>query len=208
MVGQLVRLPMEQRLSKGVEMSSVSGIGGNAQSLYQFIQSLSGNTATPSTSTTSATTAAGSTSAVQSIAQAAQSIGQALQGGHHHRHGGALKQIQDAVTNALQSAQSSGSTSDPNKIVEDAISQVLGNNNAAVSSAAGDTDGDSDASGASSSPAINTQTFFQKLQAFGVTPQQFQQDLLSAVKDAQSGTVNTSTAFQSFPVGSTLNVVG
>lgn len=183
-------------------MSSVSGIGGNAQSIYQFIQSLSGNTSTPSTSSTTSTSSAIS-SAAQTIAQAAQGIGQAMQGGHHHHHGGALKQIQNAVTNALQTAQASGSNSDPNTIVEDAIAQVLGNNNAAVSS----TPGGADAS-ASTSPAINTQNFFQTLQSFGVTPQQFQQDLLSAVKDAQSGTINNSTAFQSFPIGSTLDTVG
>lgn len=194
-------------------MSSVSGIGGSAQSLYQFIQALSGNSSTSSASSTSSTTGTGATSAAQSIAQAAQSVGQVAQSisqafhGHHHHHG-ALKQIQDAVTTALQSAQSSGSNSDPNKVVEDAIAQVLGNNNSAVSAIGGDGDGDNDASGTSTSPAINTQNFFQTLQSFGVSPQQFQQDLLSAVKDAQNGTVNPSTAFQSFPTGSILNTVG
>ena len=191
-------------------MSSVSSVGGNAQSLYQFIQSLSGTTASQSTGATSGTAASPtSNSATQTIAQAAQSIGQALQGGqhHHHHHGGGLQQIQDAVTNALQSAQSNGSTSDPNKIVEDAISQVLGNNNAAVSSTTSGTA--AAASGTTStSAAANTQAFFQTLQSFGVSPQQFQQDLLSAVKDAQNGTVNSSTAFQNFPVGSALDTIG
>lgn len=178
-------------------MSSVSGIGGNAQSIYQFIQSLSGNTSTPTSSTAGSTTS----SVAQTISQAAQGIGQALQnaGGHHHHHG-ALKQIQDAVTNALQSAQASGSNSDPNTIVEDAIAQVLGNNNAAVSSTSG--------SNESTSPTINTQNFYQTLQSYGVTPQQFQQDLLSAVKDAQTGTVSNGTAFQNFALGGTLNTLG
>lgn len=189
-------------------MSSVSSVGGNAQSLYQFIQSLSGTTPAQSTGATSGTAASTTTSsATQTIAQAAQSIGQALQGGHHHHHhGGGLQQIQDAVTNALQSAQSNGSTANPNKIVEDAISQVLGNNNAAVSptgtAAAGAT------ASTSTSAASRTQAFFQTLQSFGVSPQQFQQDLLSAVKDAQNGTVNSSTAFQNFPLGSALDTVG
>jgi len=190
-------------------MSSISGIGPNAQSLYQFVQSLSGAGQSQSTGATTATAAspATPTTTAQTIAQAAQSIGQALQGGHHHHHGGALKQIQDSVTNALQNAQSSGSTANPNKIVEDAISQVLGNNNAAVPSSTGDTDG-STGTTSGSSAASNTQSFFQTLQSFGVSPQQFQQDLLSAVKDAQNGNVNTSTAFQNFPVGSTLDTVG
>lgn len=187
-------------------MSSVSSVGGNAQSLYQFIQSLSGTTSSQSTGATSSATP--SNSATQTIAQAAQSIGQALQGGHHHHHGGALKQIQDAVTNALQSAQSSGSTSDPNKIVEDAISQVLGNNNAAVSPTGTDAEGDGSGGSMPTSAAAKTQVFFQTLQSFGVSPQQFQQDLLSAVKDAQNGTVNSSTAFQNFPLGSALDTIG
>lgn len=191
-------------------MSSVSRIGGSAQSIYQFIQALSGNSSAASASSTSATSGTGATSTAQSIAQAAQSVGQAAQSigqalhGHHHRHG-ALKQIQDAVTTALQSAQSSGSNSDPNKVIEDAIAQVLGGGSGAASATDG---GDTDASAASTSPAINTQNFFQKLQAFGVTPQQFQQDLLLAMRDAQNGTVNSATAFQSFPLGSSLNVVG
>jgi hypothetical protein len=190
-------------------MSSVSSVGGNAQSLYQFIQSLSGTTQSPSTGATSgATSSTTSNSATQTIAQAAQSIGQALQGGHHHHHGGALKQIQNAVTSALQSAQSNGSTSNPNKIVEDAISQVLGNNNAAVSPTGTDADGDGPGASMPTSAASRTQAFFQTLQSFGVSPQQFQQDLLSAVKDAQNGTVNSSTAFQNFPLGSTLDAIG
>lgn len=191
-------------------MSSVSGIGGNAQSLYQFIQALSGNASTSSASSASTASGTGATSAAQSIAQVAQSVGQAAQSigqavhGHHHHQGGALKEIQDAVTTALQSAQSSGSNADPNKIIESAIAQVLSGGSGAASGT--DSDGDNDAS--ATAPTINTQNFFQKLQAFGVTPQQFQQDLLSAVKDAQNGTVNSSTAFQSFPLGSALNVVG
>lgn len=193
-------------------MSAVSGLGSNAQGLYQFFQSLSGTGASQTSATgastgTSSTTAPGTTA--QAITQAAQSIGQALPSGHHHHHGGALKQIQDAVTSALQSAQSTGSASSPNKIVEDAIAKVLGNNNTGVSSTRQDADGDNDGStGASTSATANMQSFFQTLQSFGVSPQQFQQDLLSAVKDAQNGTVNTSTAFQNFPVGSTLDTVG
>jgi hypothetical protein len=188
-------------------MSSVSSVGGGAQGIYQFIQSLTGASPSAATGAASGT----SSSAIQTIAQAAQSIGQAMQGGgHHHHHGGALKQIQDSVTNALQSAQSNGSTANPNKIVEDAISQVLGNNNAAVSPTGTDADGDGDGSGGSTptSAAAKTQAFFQTLQSFGVSPQQFKQDLLSAVKDAQNGTVNSSTAFQNFPVGSALDAIG
>jgi hypothetical protein len=46
------------------------------------------------------------------------------------------------------------------------------------------------------------------LQSFGVTPEQFQNDFMSAIKDAQAGQVNPSTALQSFGAGSLLDVLG
>lgn len=192
-------------------MSSVSGIGGSAQGLYQFLQSLS------STSSASSPTAASSSS---SSTDATQTLGQALQGaaGHHRHHGGGggfMKQIQDAVGSALQSAQSSGSTTDPNQIVEDAIAKVLQNNPSstpasAQAGGANDPDGDGDGSSAASGGASSAsgQTFDQLLQSFGVSAQQFRQDFLSAVKDAQGGQMNPLTALQSFPIGSTLDAIG
>lgn len=185
-------------------MSMISGLSGSASGLYSFIQSLSpGNQ-------TSATTAAASNSS-QSVSGQITGAG----GGHHHHHGGggAMKQLQDAVTNALQTAQSSGSSADPNKIIEDAIAKLLQNDNGATTGttqgAAADPDGDGDGSaGATGAPGTSAQSFQQLLQSFGVSPQQFHQDLLSAVKDAQGGQINPLTALQSFPVGSMVDMVG
>ena len=184
-------------------MSSISGLGSSAQGLYSFIQSLSGSN---QTSATSATPSTGSTPSA--------ALGQvAGAGGHHHHHGGggAFKQIQDAVTTALQSSQKGGdSSADPNKIIEDAIAKILQNNTSASGGApqgAGNANGDADGSAGSAS-AVNGQSFQQLLQSFGVSPQQFRQDFLSAVKDAQGGQMNPATALQSFPVGSTLDLVG
>lgn len=185
-------------------MSSISSLSGGASGLYSFIQSLTG------TNQSSATSAASSTDPTQS-----SSTGQAVTGagGHHHHHGGggAMKQIQDAVTNALQTAQSSGSSTDPNQIIEDAIAKVLQNNNSATSSngaqGAADPDGDGDAPGGATG-SNNAQSFQQLLQSVGVSPQQFHQDFLAAVKDAQGGQMNPLTALQSFPVGSTVDMIG
>jgi hypothetical protein len=199
-------------------MSSVSGIGSSTvQNLYQFIQGLSGGAAASSTGASSP-----SSSSTASSNDPLQALGQALKGagGHRHRHGGggggsAMKQIQDAVSTALQSAQSTNTSGDPNKIVEDAIAKVLQNDPSSPTAAqqgattAADADGDRDGSTTSSStPATTGQTFNQLLQSFGISPDQFRQDFLSAVKDAQNGAANpAATAFQSVPLGSTLDTL-
>jgi hypothetical protein len=190
-------------------MSTISGIGSGAANLYQFIQSLTG------VSQTQPSTATSSTSSTST--DPAQALGQVLQGGHHHHHhgSGSLKQIQDAVTSALQTAQSTGSATDPNKIVEDAIAQIL-KNGTSSSSTSGTQLTDSDPDGAANPAATgstgtsqnsNTQAFFSTLQSLGISPNQFQQDFLAAIKDAQGGQVNPATAFQSVPLGTAVDTL-
>jgi hypothetical protein len=189
-------------------LSSISSIGGS--SLTQFLQGLSSSSQTSGVSATTPATTSSSTSATQGATAGVQGTGR-----RHRGHG--FKQIQDAVTSALQTAQQSGSTTDPNQIVEDAISKVLQNStsgtgtSATGTASAADPDGDGDpqssTSGATSGTS-GTQSFLQTLQSFGIDPQQFHQDFLSAVKDAQNGNSNAATAFQSFPVGSTVDTIG
>jgi len=200
-------------------MSSISGLGGGTQGLFQFIRSLSGTSPTQSTGAT--------TSAATSGSSIASDLAQAVSGSHHHHHGhggsGILKQIQDAVTNALQTAQSgSGSTSDPNKIVESAIAQVLKANPSATTAgstantattglaSATDPDGDGDPTGGTEATggSSSLDSFFQALQTAGIDPRQFRQDFINAIKDAQGGQVNPATAFQSIPIGSTIDTLG
>ncbi len=173
-------------------MSSVNGIG---QDLYQLFQSLSAKQQTPPP-------AAGAAGAQTDPQQAAQGTH-----GHHHHHGqgGAFfQQIQAAVTQALQSAKSDGS-SDPNQVVQDAIAKVLqahgaagqagsaSSNQSAPTGGTGSTSQDGDAS---------RQAFMQLLQANGIDPQQFHNDFLAAIQNARGGQVDPSTAFKSFPTGS------
>ena len=189
-------------------MSSIS-ISGT--SLFQYLQSVS---AAGSSQPTVATT---STDTTQDPSQSVQGAGQ-----HHHHHGGGgmFKKVEDAVTSALQSAQADPSA-DPNKVIEDAIAKVLKggatdstssatSTTSAVQPTASDPDGDGDtgasgANGVSSSVGSGRQAFLQMLQSMGVDPQQFHKDFLAAIQDAQGGTVNTGTAFQSFPPGSTVD---
>jgi hypothetical protein len=176
---------------------STSAVNPASQSLYQFLQSISGNAQAQAASAASAT------------ASTEAPAGQAVQGaGHHHHHGhgggAGFKKIEQAVTDALQSANGS---SDPNKTIEDAIAKVFQDNSttSSTTSGAADTDGDTDGSSATQASPQNDaaarQAFFQTLKSYGVDPQQFRQDLLAAMKDAQGGQVNPSTAFQSFPPG-------
>lgn len=187
-------------------MSAISSSTG--QSLATFFQSVSVQ-ASSSTATASATT----TSTTGQSVQAA--------GGHHHHpdgNGGKMFQaLQSAVTSALQSAQSSGST-DPNTTIENAISQFFkshggappasGSNQAQGSQPpSGNADGDQDSSTSAqgSSTDAAKSAFFATLQQYGVSSDQFRQDFLAAIKDAQNGTVNSGTALQSVPSGTVVD---
>jgi hypothetical protein len=77
-----------------------------------------------------------------------------------------------------------------------------------------DSDGDDDHHGehhwrtgnANSAAHSARQAFFQALQRFGITPQQFRQDLLQALKDALNGSPADTTATDPLPPGSAVDV--
>ena len=191
-------------------MSSLS-INGLGNGLASFMQAIGPASSTPAkvSPTSASTTTSG-----------AAPGGRRLHGSHHGSK--MFSQIENAVTSALQAAQSGGA-SDPNQVIEDAISKVFRQTSAggasAVSSAKTsgspavglDGIGDADDSGATdagnpSNPAH--QAFLSTLRSFGVTPQQFQSDFLSAIKDAQqTGHVDVSSALRSLPPGSALDVI-
>jgi hypothetical protein len=118
--------------------------------------------------------------------------GSTTAGGNLQVGGSALySQIQQTVITALQAAKASGSTKDPNQIVEDSIASLLKN----IFS------GKSPATAASSNPI--TQLAFQSaLKSAGITPLQFQGDFKAAVQDAQDGLAHA------LPTGTTLDVTG
>ncbi len=183
--------------------ASISGVG---QGLYAFLQSLSNKPQSQSANQTDATAAASAT-------------GQSVRGaGHHHHggHGGMFKQIETAVTSAVQSAQSDGT--DPNQAVEQAIAKVFKDNGITPpTQTAGGTSGDNTtptaAAGATgtNAPSQSTsdsdparQAFLAALQSVGIDPQQFHQDLLAAIQDAQNGQA-TSASSKSLPMGMSLD---
>jgi hypothetical protein len=189
-------------------MSSIS-LGGVGQSLYTYMQGLN-STQQPSPSTSTA--AASSTP--DSDGDSASSTGSTRSAsGHHHGGGEFFKSVQSAVSTALQTAQSSGTSTNPNQLIQSAIEQVLqsqqnGSSGTTISSSGNAPDGS--AAGVSEGENSTSQSAFaQLLQSNGVSAQQFQQDFQAAIQSAQNGgSADPSSVFSSFPAGSTLNVVG
>jgi hypothetical protein len=202
--------------SEGIEMSSLSvnGLGQGLGSLFR------GPSAAGSASPAKSTSAASSTLFSSTSTSATGATPQV--GGHHRHHGGhgggKFQQIQDAVTSALQAAQSSGSTSNPDKVIEDAITKVFKQTSSISSTSStspspqppADSDGDTDAAGATKSDnTASQQAFFKSLQSLGVSPQQFKNDFMAAIQDAQqTGNVDVSAALKSLPKGTTLDAIG
>ncbi|HZZ43325.1 MAG TPA: hypothetical protein VFE58_10335 [Tepidisphaeraceae bacterium] len=195
-------------------MSSAS-IGGTGSSLYQFLQSISQQQQQQAASSTSSTSSTLATSAASAIgATTGTTSSSAIQGagGHHGHHGGGggmFKKLESAVTDALQSAQSDGSTDDPNQTIEDAITKVLNGSTSSTSSSTDPsaTTDPTTTSTSSTDDAASRQDFFNTLQQYGIDPQQFKSDLMSAMQQAKNGgQADPSAAFKSFPPGVAVDV--
>ncbi|MGD0770920.1 MAG: hypothetical protein ABSB42_22280 [Tepidisphaeraceae bacterium] len=144
--------------------------------LTQFLQGIAKQKTSQAAAKASAPVNAGSTGASGNLQAGAS---------------GLYGQIQQTVLAALQNAKASGSTKDPNQIVEDSIASLLKN----IFS------GKSPTTAASSTPA--TQLAFQiALKSAGITPLQFQSDFKAAVDDAQNDLAHP------LPTGTTLDVTG
>lgn len=183
----------------------MSTISGASTGLAQFFQTVDKSSATQSAATDQA---GGATKAHH-------------HGGHHRGGGGSstISAIQDAVSSALQAAGSNsasgststdGTTTDPNKLVEQAIASVLqktGGLGAPPPRGDAPNDGDSDdaaKAGATSGGNSQRQAFVSLLKQSGIDPKQFHADFLAAVKDVQAGNssaTDSSTAFQSVSPG-------
>jgi hypothetical protein len=161
---------------EGVDMSSISAVGRHHHHISQ--NSLPAIAA----STSSSASSASGTLTALADALAPGSASKTPQAGQ-----GLLKQIETAVTGALQSAPSKA---DPNQVVQKAIENVLKNPNA-------DSDGDD------TDPVTAQKTFAQTLKSFGITPDQFQKDLAGAVQSVQSA-----SGTSSFPPGTFLDTIG
>ena len=99
-------------------------------------------------------------------------------GGHHHHHGGG------------HGGSGAG------------ILAALGANGSGSSPASGDGTSTGDNSSTSQTPTLDA-----LLSQLNVDPQQFRNDIISALSSSQNGTVDQSQVFQSFPTGQNVNVL-
>jgi hypothetical protein len=122
---------------------------------------------------------------------------------HHHGGGGGFGKIADAVTSALNSTTGDDS-SDPNTAITNALTQLFqGGSTGSTSSTVGTIDaaptGETTPGTQSTPGGGGASSFVKTLAVHGVTQQQFQSDLETAIKNAQaSGNLDSS----SFPAGS------
>lgn len=158
-------------------MSAIQALGGS--NLSQFLHKIS-KKKTPQTST---------------ISPVPGGVGGTPQPG-----GTSLfSQIQQTVTNALQQAKASGSTKDPNQIVEDSLASLFRNVFSGKSPPA---------SGQAPPSPASLQAFQSALQSSGISPQEFHSDLQSAIQDAQNSPNNPANASSALAKGTTLDVTG
>jgi hypothetical protein len=145
-------------------------------------------------------------------ADGSSSVSTQAQPAHHHHHGGGggqfFSKLQAAVTSALQSAQSDGSSTDPNQIVQNAIESVLKGDSSSGGSTTQDSAQASTDSSAPVDPQAAREQFFQQLQSYGINAQQFHQDFMSAIHDAKNGNSDPGSVFQSLPPGSAIDTTG
>jgi hypothetical protein len=190
---ELARMPISLIAAlEDLPMSSISSLSGG---IAQFIQNLNPSGAVPASSNTSS----GATTAAT---------------GHPHHHGGGFAKLADAIESALQSASngSSGSTTtDPNQTITQALTKIFQNGSLDSTS---ETDGSNSAAQPSTTGTTSATTgslpadFVQTLKSFGVTPQQFQADLATALKTAQdSGNFDPTSVLKNFPPGSVVDTL-
>jgi hypothetical protein len=167
-------------------MAAISAISNLTQNLYPLAHEFTSPTTTSATATSISGTVTASPATLAGVEHST-----------HRKHGGPLlKQIEQAVTRALQS---SGPAADPNKVVQDAITSVLKQGGSKARGAGAlDADGDDDGT---------QQTFVQTLTAFGITPEQFRKDLAAAIQNAHTSAAGVPNV-SSFPPGLLLDAAG
>jgi len=196
-------------------MSAISGY--NPSTYYQYLQSVNSSQLAAQNLAAARKAKTGKSSEASAAASTQSSSSQSVSRGQGSSGPSALfQQVQSVVSSALQSAQQSGSTADPNQVIQSAIAQIFKNQQNAgggksgqPSAAVNDPDGDTDTPGvADSDAAANKNAFAQLLQSNGVDAQQFQQDFLSAVQSAQSGGgADASSVYAGLPPGSLVDTL-
>jgi hypothetical protein len=202
----------------------ISGIAGNVGGIFNWLGQVTGigsqNQASQVSSTSNVSSTSSSGPSVNS-SMTGNGTTSNIQGKHHHHHASNLSSgMQSAITSALQNAPSG---SNANSIIQNTITSFLSGASAAggastnsmsstlatlENSATGSTGSAGSNSGTTGSSL--TEQFFQLLHNNGVTPQDFHQDLMSGIEQAQQngGQPNVSSLFNNTGPGTLIDELG
>jgi hypothetical protein len=139
---------------------------------------------------------------------AASAATQAVQGGHHHHGGGGGKlfqQIQQSVLSALQAQSQTPGNVSANQTVQSAIGQILQSRFSSTPGSSPSSTNTPEDPGDSDVDSGSVQQFFQQLQTYGVTPEQFRQDFMNAMQS--SGTAGPGGQTAAIPTGLLVNLL-
>ncbi|HEX4123508.1 MAG TPA: hypothetical protein VHY37_02205 [Tepidisphaeraceae bacterium] len=114
-------------------------------------------------------------------------------------------QIEQAVTNALQSTPQNDAT-DPNDVVQNAIEQVFSQNSPPAQANANAEAGNLTLANGGTADSTHS-AFLKALKANGIDPEQFKTDFFAAIKDAKTGDASVATALKSLSTGSLLDAI-
>jgi hypothetical protein len=124
-----------------------------------------------------------------------------------------IKTILEAIDKALKdNAQEGSGATDTSQTASDAAPAVdptsttaAGDRSTSLSSSSGDSPAPPTSPADAASPTGPKSLLDSLLSQFGIDPQQFKTDLLSALGGSQNGNVDFSIVFKNFPVGQTIN---
>jgi len=139
---------------------------------------------------------------------AASAATQAVQGGHHHHGGGGGKlfqKIQQSVLTALQAQSQTPGNVSANQTVQSAIGQILQARFNSVSGGNASSSPTTEEPGDTDVDSGSVQQFFQQMQSYGITPEQFRQDFLNAMQ--QSGQNASNGQATAIPTGLLVNLL-
>jgi hypothetical protein len=189
---------------------SIVGVSSSSN-LYQYLQSLNnaastGTTAPQTVGATDTNVDADGSSATPSTVSTTNSPNTSSTGS------GApslIQQLETAILSALNGVNSSQSNNPQAALssIEQAVQTTLQNNGIDPSQLSGNSTSGDGTSSSNTSTTSQTPTLDALLAQLNVDPQQFRNDIISALSSAQNGTVDQSQVFQNFPTGQNVNVL-
>ncbi len=189
---------------------SIFGISASSN-LYQYLQSLncSGCTGTTGPQTVGATNTDGDADGSGSTPSTVSTTNSQNTSSTSSGTPSLIQQLEAAILSALNGVNSSQSNNPQAALssIEQAVQTTLQNNGIDPSQLSGHSPSGDGTSSGNTSATSQTPTLDALLAQLNVDPQQFRNDIISALSSSQNGTVDQSQVFQSFPTGQNVNVL-